>query len=156
MVCIFIGPMFGFISDKIGHRVTFSLISTTTVTLCLFMFILIPFSTPDHRSYLGLIPLFLMKVSSSILISVFYPILSFLVPPYASGSAYSVFSSALNITYAFGPFLIALFNTPALKEDTYYYVCLTLGLFSLINIPLCFMLRSLTKGRLQHPSKAKP
>ena len=65
-IWIFIGPIFGYISDKIGYRVTFSLISTTTVAVWCFMFILIPSSSSTNKSYYGLLPLFFMKVSSSI------------------------------------------------------------------------------------------
>ena len=157
LASILIGPIFGLISDYIGHRVTFSIVSASIIALSWFMLILIPSSTTENRSYLGVVPLFLMKVASSILISVVYPAISYIVKPQVCGSAYGVFSSLLNATLAFGPYIIAYFTFQEDKESTYFWVWFILGFVSLIGALWSLYLLQIDKkwfnNILQNPSK---
>ena len=156
-VSIFIGPIFGYLSDKIGYRVTFTIISTSIISLWCFMLMIIPSSSEDNKTYIGMIPLFLMKIWSSIFISVAYPIVSYVVSPQVNGSAYGVFSSLINTTYAFGPFIIVYLTFPEYREGTYFWVCFSLGFISLLGTFCSYYLliidRSVLNNILQMPSK---
>ena len=80
VVWAFLAPVFGIISDKFGHKVTFTLISTICLTLCHVLFILIPSSDSTNKSYLGIIPIAMMGVTSSIYAAVLFPMIPLVVP----------------------------------------------------------------------------
>ena len=86
-------PLFGFISDKYGHRVTFLFLATCTLTMSNILFILIPSSTSDNKSYLGIIPVLMNGISTSVYASVLFPTTPMLVKPHVLGTAYGCFSS---------------------------------------------------------------
>ena len=79
LICLFLAPLFGVLSDRIGHRVSFTFLSTFFLTIWQFLFIWIPSSTEDDKSYWGLLPITLMGVTSSIYASVVYPMIPLVV-----------------------------------------------------------------------------
>ena len=66
LVCLFLFPLFGYISDRVGMQVTFLIVSTTLLTLCNVLFIVIPSSTENDKSYWVIIIMLLMCIVSSI------------------------------------------------------------------------------------------
>ena len=51
LVCLFLASLFGYISDRVGMQVTFSVVSMTLLTLCNVLYIVIPSSTEEDKSY---------------------------------------------------------------------------------------------------------
>ena len=148
LVWVFLAPVFGVLSDRIGLRVTFAFLSTVFLSLWQFMFIWIPASAEEDKSYWGLLPITLMGVTSSIYASVVYPMIPMVVKQEMLGSAYGICSSIMNTLWAFGPFLVGFITYPSAKENTYYYVNLFLGLFSSIGIVFTIILYFYDKWNL--------
>ena len=63
LISAFLAPCFGAISDRIGHKVSFCLLSTVSLTLCHILFLVIPSSDSQNKSYLGIIPIVLMGIT---------------------------------------------------------------------------------------------
>ena len=157
VICAFLAPIFGIISDKLGHKVSFTLVSTICLTLCHVLFILIPSSTPNDKTYLGIIPIAMMGVTSSIYAAVLFPMIPLVVSTKVLGSAYGIVQCCLNIGLAFGPILVGGLTFNDKKEDKYVWVNFSLGIFwtigILFSIILMFYDKFYLKGILQKPTK---
>ena len=51
LVCLFLAPLFVYISDHVSMQVTLSIVLTMLLKLCSVLFILIPLSTSENKSY---------------------------------------------------------------------------------------------------------
>ena len=140
LISAFLAPIFGAISDRIGHKVTFWLISTTSLTLCHVLFIVIPSSTSADKSYLGVIPIVLMGITYSIYVSSLWPMVPLVVKPTVVGSAYGLCTALQNIGLALGPLMVGGLTFKNKGPDTYTWVnvslgiCWILGIFSSIGL----------------------
>ena len=63
---IIFSPLFGFITDKYGHRASNALISTTLLLSAQILFIVLPSSTADEKSYLVYIPIMIYGGASAL------------------------------------------------------------------------------------------
>ena len=157
VICSFLAPIFGIISDKLGHKASFTLVSTICLTLCHVLFVLIPSSTPDDKTYLGIIPIAMIGITSSIYAAVIFPMIPLVVSTKVLGSAYGIVQCCLNIGLAFGMILIGGLTFNEKKEDKYVWVNFSLGIFWTIGILFLIILlfydRFYLKGTLQKPTK---
>ena len=62
LVTVLLAPLFGTIADRIGHKVTFWIISSSILVVCHSLYLTIPSSTSEEKSYFGLIPINLVKI----------------------------------------------------------------------------------------------
>lgn len=90
LISAFLAPMFGAVADRLGHKVTFCMISGFSLTLCHALFLIIPSSTSDDKSYLGIIPIVLMGLTYSIYVAALWPMVILVVKPSVVGSAYGL------------------------------------------------------------------
>ena len=72
LISVFLAPLFGYLSDRIGHKVTFTILSGLSLTLWHALYVIIPSSTPQNISYLGIIPICLMGFTYTISITHIY------------------------------------------------------------------------------------
>ena len=70
LISIFLAPLFGYLSDKIGYKITFTIVSGISLTIWHILLILIPSSTSANKSYFGLIPIWLMGFTYSLFVSI--------------------------------------------------------------------------------------
>ena len=124
---VFLVPIFGIITDKIGHKVTYLITATTTLAVCHFLFMIIPSSTPDNVSYKGLIPIILMGLGYSLYVSAIWPMIPVVVKPNALGSAYGICYSILNTGFAILSTMVGEFTIKSKGPEEYKWVNVLLG-----------------------------
>ena len=158
VVSIIFAPIFGYIWDKYGHRISFTILSTLALTISHILFITIPSSKENNKSYLGIIPIALMGLASSIYAAVLFPMIPLVVKPKILGSAYGLNSSLMNLGLALGPIMVGALTFPQLQENTYIWVNISLGTFCLLgvicSICLLFFNKVSLNGLLQKPAKS--
>ena len=157
LVSIAFIPLFGYISDRFGHRITFLIFATSTLTLSNILFILIPSSTSENKSYYGLIPVWMNGIASSVYASVLFPTTPMLVKPHVLGTAYGLFSSCVWIGLAVGPIIVGFLTFNSKNECTYDWVNVSMAWFCMIGVIFSIFLLFLNKlwlnNLLQKPSK---
>jgi nitrate/nitrite transporter NarK len=134
LISAFLAPVFGVVSDKIGHKVTFCIISTFCLALCHLLFIIIPSSTAEAPSYLGLIPIILMGLTYSIYVAALWPMVPLVVKPQVVGSAYGLCTAVQNIGLALGPLMVGALTFTQKGPDAYIWVNVALGSFALVGV----------------------
>ena len=134
VVSIIFAPIFGYIWDKYGHRISFTIISTSALTISHILFLTIPASKADNKTYLGIIPVGLMGLASSIYAAVLFPMIPLVVKPKILGSSYGLWSSLMNLGLALGPIMVGALTFPHLNENTYFWVNVSLCTFCAIGI----------------------
>ena len=158
LVSVFLSPIWGAVTDKIGHKVTFWIISTCLLALSHVWFYVVPSSTPENKSYLGIIPVILMGISYSVYVSTLWPMVPFVVKHQVVGSAYGMLTSSLNIGWALGPFMVGALTFNSKNEDAYEWVTISLGIWSLLGalslVGLLISDKIYFDGILQKPSDA--
>ena len=122
LVCLVASPLFGYISDKIGHRITLWIICSLWLIGSNILYIVIPSSTAEHKSYWGIAPVLLMGISSSIYAAVIYPMIPIVVTEKVIGTAYGASTSIANIGNSLGPILTGALTFRDKKEDAYFWV----------------------------------
>lgn len=122
LIGIFFGPLFGYLSDLLGRRVTFSILSTIGMSLSYVLFITIPSSNQDNVSYLGIIPFGLLGITATIYGVVISPMYPLIVKPKVLATAYGISAWTMNIGMAIGPILIGTLTIRKKKENTYLWV----------------------------------
>lgn len=83
-------PILGILSDKYGHKVTYCIVSSIALIVCYVMFTIIPSSTSDNVSYMGLIPLILMGFGYSFFVTGIWPMIPLAVKPKVLGTAFGI------------------------------------------------------------------
>ena len=156
LVSIIFAPIFGFIWDRFGHRISFWLLSTSALTLSNILLVVIPSSTADHKSYLGIIPIGLMGLASSIYAAVLFPMIPIVVKPQIIGSAYGLCSSLMNVGLSIGPIIVGVLTHPDEKENAYHNVNIVMawlcGIGVLCSIGLLILNKIWLGGLLQKPA----
>ena len=127
-------PIFGFISDKYGHKITLAIISTVMLTISQLLFILIPSSTSENKSYLGYIPIMMIGLASAIYYASLFPMIPIVVKHEDHGTAFGINSSLINFGVSFGSILVGSLTFMNLKENTYIWVNVGLGLICLVGV----------------------
>ena len=126
--------------DKIGYKIIFCLFANGLVTIWHILFIIIPSSTPQNISYLGIIPIVLMGISYSIYVPSFWSMVPLAVKPQVVGTAFGVWLTVTNIACSFGPFMVGGLTFSSMGENAYVYaslslaICWALGLLTWIGI----------------------
>ena len=156
LLFILITPLFGFIVDKIGHRVTMIFYSSFALAFSELIFIMIPPSTSDNLSYLGYIPIMLIGIASAVYYAGMYPTIPLTVKPHFQGTAFGINASLSNLGVSLSPLLVGAWTFKSLKENTYFWVNISLGISSLIGSLLAIYLyiydRLYLDGILQKPA----
>lgn len=162
LISAFLAPIFGVVSDKIGHKVTFCITSTSALALCHALFIFIP-STND-KTYWGIIPIILMGLTYSIYVAALWPMVPLVVEANVVGSAYGLCTAIQNIGLALGPLMVGALtfkgDDPDNPDpDAYIWVNVSLGSFALLgvlsSIGLLISDKLYYKGILQKPSTSE-
>ena len=122
LLCLFLAPIYGIISDKIGNRLTFMLLSTVFLSWTQLLYIFIPSSTSDNKTYLGYVPIILEVVASSSYSCMIFPLISMVTKQDALGAAYGINASLINFALSFSPLIVGALTFKGLKENTYLYV----------------------------------
>ena len=122
LIGIFFGPLFGYLSDLLGRRVTFSILSTIGMSLSYALFIIIPSSTSDKVSYFGIAPFGMLGITATIYGVVISPMYPLIVKPKILATAYGISAWTMNIGMAIGPILIGALTIRKKKENTYLWV----------------------------------
>lgn len=166
LISAFLAPIFGLVSDKIGHKVTFCIIATTTLAASHALFIIIPATNESNSSYLGVIPIVMLGLTYSVYVAALWPMVPLVVKPHVVGSAYGLCTAVQNIGLALGPLLVGAITFRKVKgddrsganNDAYIWVNVALGIFAicglLSSIGLMISDKVYYKGRLQKPSKS--
>jgi nitrate/nitrite transporter NarK len=156
LVCLFLAPLFGYISDRVGKRVTFSIISTTLLTMCNVLYIVIPSSTPEDKSYWGILPVLMMGISSSIYAAVIFPMIPIVVNEKVLGTAYGASTSIMNIGNSLGPILTGALTFKEDGVEAYFWVNVSMAIICSLGIICSFILLVFNiiylNGILQSPS----
>ena len=132
-------PLFGYISDCFGMRGTFSVMSTTLLTLCNVLFIVILPSTSADKSYWGLVPVLLMGVSSSIYAAVIFPMIPIVVSEKVLGTAYGACTAVRNIGNSFCPILTGYLTFKENGVEAYFWVNISMAIISSFGIVFSFI-----------------
>ena len=109
------------------------ILSTIILTLSQILFIMIPWSTSDHPSYLGYFPILMMGISEAIYLAAVFPMIPLIVKHHAQGTAFGINSSFINLGVSLGPLVVGVLTFKSLHENTYFWVNFWLGLFSLVG-----------------------
>jgi MFS family permease len=144
LISAFLAPIFGVISDKFGHKVTFCIVSTLSLAICHLLFILIPHSTETSVSYLGAIPIVLMGLTYSIYVAALWPMVPLVVKSQVVGSAYGLCTAIQNIGLALGPIMVGALTFAKSGDDgeplrdgtnknAYVWVNVSLGIFAMLG-----------------------
>ena len=120
-------PIFGALSDKVGQKVSFCMVSGLCLTICHILFIIFPSSDPKNKSYLGLIPIILMGVTYSIYVAALWPMVILAVKPQVLGSAYGLCTAIQNIGLALGPLVVGGLTFSDKKSNKYTYASVALA-----------------------------
>lgn len=164
LISAFLAPVFGVVSDKIGHKVTFCLVSTSTLALSHALFIIIPGSSSSSISYVGVVPIVLLGMTYSIYVAALWPMVPLVVKPTVVGSAYGLCTAVQNIGLALGPIMVGALTFKKADDDdrtgannnAFIWVNVSLGIFALLGVVSSFGLlisdRVYYKGLLQKPS----
>eukprot|EP00345_Euplotes_harpa_P011208 CAMPEP_0168347586 /NCGR_PEP_ID=MMETSP0213-20121227/19102_1 /TAXON_ID=151035 /ORGANISM="Euplotes harpa, Strain FSP1.4" /LENGTH=73 /DNA_ID=CAMNT_0008356751 /DNA_START=1029 /DNA_END=1250 /DNA_ORIENTATION=+ len=72
----------------------------------------------------------MMGITSGIYAAMVYPMIQIVIKPDSLGTAYGINSSLLNLSYAFGPFVVGSLTFNEHKENAYFWVNVVLGFFS--------------------------
>ena len=120
-------PIFGALSDKVGQKVSFCMVSGLCLTICHILFIIFPSSDPKNKSYLGLIPIILMGVTYSIYVAALWPMVILAVKPQVLGSAYGLCTAIQNIGLALGPLVVGGLTFSDKHRDKYTYASVALA-----------------------------
>jgi len=168
LISAFLAPIFGVISDKIGHKVTFCIVSTTSLAMWHALFIILPYSTEENVSYIGVIPIVGLGITYSIYVAALWPMIPLVVKPQVVGSAFGLCTALQNIGLALGPIMVSLLTDTKKGEDGilrdgtnrngFIWVNVALGSFALLGLLCSFALlysdRVYYKGLLQKPSSS--
>ena len=156
LLFIFITPLFGLIVDSIGHRVTMIFYSSLLLAISELIFIMIPSSPSDDVSYLGYIPILLIGFAWAVYYAGLYPTISLIVKPNAQGTAFGINASFSNLGNSLSPLVVGALTFKNLKENTYFWVNISLGVLSLIGalLAVCLYLydKYYLEGILQKPA----
>ena len=120
-------PIFGALSDKVGQKVSFCMVSGLCLTICHILFIIFPSSGPGNKSYLGLIPIILMGVTYSIYVAALWPMVILAVKPQVLGSAYGLCTAIQNIGLALGPLVVGGLTFSNKDREKYTYASVALA-----------------------------
>ena len=157
LIGIFFGPLFGYLSDLLGRRVTFSILSTIGMSLSYVLFITIPSSNQDNVSYLGIIPFGLLGITATIYGVVISPMYPLIVKPKVLATAYGISAWTMNIGMAIGPILIGTLTIRKKKENTYLWVNFFLMILWALSVIWCLLMwyfdKKELKGILQKSAK---
>ena len=160
LICLVTAPLFGYISDRIGKRVTFWIIWTLLLVCWNILYIVIPSSTSNNKSYLGIIPVLLMGISSSIYASVIYPMIPIVINEKILGTAYGAWTSTVNIGNSFVPILTGALTLRNKGADAYLWVNIAMAISCFLGIFCSLILlifnKKYAKGYLQAPSNKIP
>ena len=140
LISIIFGPIFGYLSDKIGHRITFWIISSTIISISYLLFLVFPSSSSNDISYLGVIAFVVMGVGSTIYWVVLFPMIPLIVKPTVLASAYGLSSVVMNIGLSVGPVLVGALTFQSKDVDTYFWVVVFLGSLWILSIITSFLL----------------
>mmetsp|Transcript_20872 Transcript_20872/g.23209 ORF Transcript_20872/g.23209 Transcript_20872/m.23209 type:complete len:192 (+) Transcript_20872:902-1477(+) len=148
--------MFGFLTDKIGYRVTFVIIASTILFFSYLLLIVMP-SSNDSERYINeaIIPLILIGIAYSIYASALWPMIPIVIPEEYLGTAFGTTLAIQNCGLAIVPYFVGL-----LKEiDSSYYTVLVFFLlvssFGIIcEILLYFVSKNKHNNALQLPSSS--
>lgn len=101
---------------------------------------MIPSSTKDDKSYLGMIPIILLGLTYSIYVAALWPMVILVVKPSAVGSAYGLTSGGQNLGLAIGPTMVGALTYKNKGADAYYWVNVLLGSFGVLGFFLIIAL----------------
>lgn len=164
LISAFLAPIFGVVSDRIGHKVSFCLVSTSTLALSHALFIIIPGSNENNISYVGVVPIVLLGLTYSIYVAALWPMVPLVVKPQVVGSAYGLCTAVQNIGLALGPIMVGALTFKNADDDdrtgannnSFIWVNVSLGIFALLGVVSSFCLlisdRAFYNGLLQKPS----
>lgn len=90
LTAAFLTPVFGIFCDKYGKRASLCCASGGILVICHTLFLVIPSSTSESKSYLGLIPIILLGLVYSIFAAVIWSMIPLVVKPKVVGTAYGL------------------------------------------------------------------
>jgi MFS family permease len=167
LISAFLAPVFGIVCDKVGHKVTFCMVSAASLTLCHAMFIIIPASNKDNVSYWGVVPIVMLGITYSIYVAALWPMVPLVVKSQVVGSAYGLCTAVQNIGLAVGPTIVGAVTNKkgesddrtGVNNDAFIVVNIVLGSFAFVgvltSIGLLISDKVYYKGKLQKPSKSE-
>ena len=87
LISAFIAPIFGFLCDKIGHRVSFCVVSASLLTGAHVMFIVLG---QCDQCYIGVVSMVMIGLAYSIYVSAIWPMIPYVVDAKVVGTAYGL------------------------------------------------------------------
>lgn len=124
-------PLIGFITDRVGKRVIFILVSAVCVTLfhvcCMF--------TPDsYRPIYPILYLVLLGLGYSIYVTVYWAAISYIVEPKLIGTAFGTTYAVSNLGLVIFPILVGYIQDNSSADHGYYWVSFCLGVMGSLGI----------------------
>ena len=126
VVFILLTPIFGIIIDKMGHRITGMIISSVTLTISQILFIIIPSSTEENKSYLGYFPIMILSIGQAVYFASIFSTIPLIVKPHVHGTAFGLSASFINIGMTFGFGVIGSLIYRDQKENAFFWVNISL------------------------------
>ena len=136
VVFILLTPIFGIIIDKMGHRITGMIISSVTLTISQILFIIIPSSTEENKSYLGYFPIMILSIGQAVYFASIFSTITLIVKPHIHGTAFGLSASFINIGMTFGFGVIGSLIYRDQKENSFFWVNISLtgiGVLALVT-----------------------
>jgi nitrate/nitrite transporter NarK len=131
--------VFGFITDRIGYRVTQVIFASCMITLSHLMFLMMP---NCHRCYEGVLPMVLLGVAYSIYAAALWPMIPIVIKEEYLGTAFGILLAIQNAGLGFGPNVVGLLQG---MSGGYEPVMIFFLMFSFIGIISGFILYILNK-----------
>ena len=135
-----LSPIFGYITDKFGHRTTNAIISKTLLLIALILFIVLPPLTADDKSYIGYLPIMIYGGASALFYAAVFSMISLVVEPSTNGTGFGICYSFINIASSLSPIFIGSLTIYSKGLDAYQYTHSALDVFWFVAVLLSVFL----------------
>ena len=106
VIPIIFAPLFGYISDKYGKKLTLLITAMVILSLSHSLFLLIPAAKSGNPSYYGLIPTALVGLSHSVFVVCIWTLPPLLIRSESIGTGFGICTCFANIGQAVVPIIV--------------------------------------------------